>query len=406
MAASPITERWSDRIRDLASMSVALDVACPFLKLRTVAALFPDRSNSPARVLTRLSFRDMASGVHDLTAVLHLAKRGARIRALSGLHAKAFIAPSRACVFGSANLTSGGMESNHEFGALVEAPEFVSQAERWFDTLWAGSGEDWPVARLEALNEELEAFKVRQTPTNEDAAFPDYGTTFGETASAPDFGLPPAPRQRADSSLFTDDAPQFILKLFGTTSNRKQATDLIIEDLHEGTTHYAYGYPKGRRPRIVEDGAIMLAARLGKNRKGENETWVFGRAIGSKHRPDRDDATPEEIERKPWRGTWPHYVRVHSAEFVNGAFGDGVPLFEMIREMGPIVFETTKAWLERGHPTNPMLSLRNQAQVRLSVEGFRELNARLEDCFAEHGKVPPAVMAKLEWPEWTREAQV
>lgn len=405
MAASPIAEGWSDRIRDLASMGVALDVACPFLKLRTVSTLFPDRAHSPGRVLTRLSFKDMVSGVHDLTAVLHLAKRGARIRALSGLHAKAFIAPGRGCLFGSANLTSSGMENNHEFGALVEAPDFVTQAERWFETLWTGSGEDWPVARLEALNDELEAFKVRQTPTYEDAAFPDYGAIFGEVSSAGEAGGPVAPHHRADSSLFTDDASQFILKLFGTTSDRLLATDSIVEDLHLGTTHYAYGYPKDQRPRIVEDGAVMLAARLGKNSEGRNETWVFGRAIGSKHRAGRDDATPEEIQQLPWRANWPHYVRVHSAEFVNGVFGDGVPLFEFLREVGPIAFQTTKEKMENGDIRNPMLSLRNQAQVRLSVEGFRALNARLEESFAKHGKVPPAEMAKLEWPEWTREAQ-
>lgn len=404
MAASPISERWSDHIRDLASAGVALDVACPFLKLRTISTLFPDRARTPARVLTRLSFQDMVSGVHDLTAILHLANQGSRIRALSGLHAKAFIAPGRACIFGSANLTSGGMENNHEFGALVDAPEFVSQAERWFETLWTGSGEDWPVARLEALNDELETFKLRQTPVAQPSGFPDYGTVFGGQSGAHAAGTAASePIIRSGSTIFSDEAPQFILKLFGTTKDRRSADASIIDELHRGTAHFAYSYPK--RPRNVQDGAVMFAARLGTNADGKHETWVYGRAIGSKHRIGQDKAAPDEIRQRSWLESWPYYVRVHSAEFVNGTFGNGVPLFEFLREVGPIAFETTKARMARGENPNPMLSLRNQAQVRLSVEGFRELNVRLERCFAEYGKVPPAKLAELDWPEWARGAQ-
>jgi hypothetical protein len=38
-----------------------------------------------------------------------------------------------------------------------------------------------------------------------------------------------------------------------------------------------------------------------------------------RHVPGGDDATPEDIARRPWKETWPRYIRLHHAEFVAGA---------------------------------------------------------------------------------------
>ena len=59
-----------------------------------------------------------------------------------------------------------------------------------------------------------------------------------------------------------------------------------------------YGYPASKRPRAVQDDAIIFIARLTSK---AHDIRIFGRAVGMKHQPGRDDATFADIERRPWK---------------------------------------------------------------------------------------------------------
>ena len=72
--------------------------------------------------------------------------------------------------------------------------------------------------------------------------------------------------------------------------------------------HWAVAYPASKRPTGVKDGAAMF---IGRFTHGPNDIRVFGRGIGMKYLPGRDDATEADIRRRPWKEKWPRYVRVH-----------------------------------------------------------------------------------------------
>jgi hypothetical protein len=72
-------------------------------------------------------------------------------------------------------------------------------------------------------------------------------------------------------------------------------------------------------------------------------------------------AAPADIRRRPWKRKWPHYVRVHGAEFIAGPLANGVALTDLMDELGSNAFASTQAnaRLELGN-TNPRASLRQQ----------------------------------------------
>jgi hypothetical protein len=97
---------------------------------------------------------------------------------------------------------------------------------------------------------------------------------------------------------------------------------------------------------------------------------IFGRAIGLKHLEGRDDATKADIERRAWKKHWPHYMRVHHADFLAGTFASGVSLNAMMEELGAYAFAPTKRNFKRGKGNiNPRKAYNQQAAVELSEEG-------------------------------------
>ena len=55
-----------------------------------------------------------------------------------------------------------------------------------------------------------------------------------------------------------------------------------------------------------------------------NDYLVYGRAAAKAYVDGRDDATPEDIALRPWKAEWPHYIRVHNAEFIAGTVANGI----------------------------------------------------------------------------------
>jgi hypothetical protein len=113
-----------------------------------------------------------------------------------------------------------------------------------------------------------------------------------------------------------------------------------------------------------------------------NDAMVYGRAIAVAHVRDVDDASPADIEKRPWKAKWPHYVRVHHAEFVDGSLRNGVSLAAMIAQLGPLIFEATKRNTAQGAGNrDPRRSLMQKPAMRLSDEGADLLDGLLEAAF-------------------------
>lgn len=191
------------------------------------------------------------------------------------------------------------------------------------------------------------------------------------------------------------DARQAFVKFLGEGDNRVPLSFTTIEEIQRAGCHWAVAYPASKRPSGVQEDAIIFIARLTRD---PNDIRIFGRSVGMRHQPGRDDATPSDIALRPWKEKWPRYIRVHHAEFVAGRMENGVSLNELMDTLGADSFASTRRNALRGKGnTDPRKAYRQQA-VELSADGFSWLGERLQAAFDIHGKVALEALDQLDWP--------
>ena len=129
------------------------------------------------------------------------------------------------------------------------------------------------------------------------------------------------------------------------------------------------------------------------------DVLIYGQAIGMQHKPGRDDATPTDLQLRPWKSNFPHYVRVHHAEFLSGSLSNGISLNRLMKELKSDSFTSTQRNAAHGFGnTNPRNAYRQQASVELTSQAAVWLNQRFETACRKHGKLSPAELDMLDWP--------
>lgn len=188
------------------------------------------------------------------------------------------------------------------------------------------------------------------------------------------------------------------VKFFGRAGTRAAPDAPVLDVLARTGAHWAGTYPAGRRPRSVRDGDRLFMAQL-VARGGVADIAVFGRAVALAYLEGRDDADAADLALRPWKARWPHYVRVRDGEFLAGTLADAVSLGELMDALGAEAFATTQrnALIGRGN-LDPRQAYRQQPAVRLSHEGCDWLDARLDEAFAQVGRLSDAELARLDWP--------
>ncbi|HET7553195.1 MAG TPA: phospholipase D-like domain-containing protein [Gemmatimonadaceae bacterium] len=361
-----------------------LRIICPFIKLKVVERLLERGSPGSIEVLTRFDTLAFAEGVSDAEAMGLLLEHGAKIRGIQNLHAKVYHFGLERVIVTSANLTRAALRSNHEFGFVADDPEVLDRCTSYFEELWVKAGDDLTAERVEGWKEKVYRYRLRGAPPHP-SGLGDEGKNIG---------LPYVDRPVV--STYETGFRSFI-KFFGDAGNRADRSLLVRDEVARAGCHWACTYPRGKRPRQVEDGSVVFMGRLVRN---QPDIFIFGRAIGLAHQPGRDDASPGEIKRREWKLRWPHYVRVHHAEFIDGVIGGGASLNEMMKELESKAFMSTWRNAKAGEGNaNPRRAYMRRAEVELTLEGYQWLSERLDDAFMEHGKLPDAVLAKLDWPE-------
>lgn len=376
---------WHDVFDDaLKDDHSAVRVICPFIKRRAAERLLRHGRPADFQVITRFNLRDFASGVSDIDALRFLIENGARIRGVQNLHAKLYIFGNSRVVLTSANLTEAALLRNHEFGCVDENRGVVAQCRLYFDALWRRAGNDVDVSRLAGWANEIKKLLVAGMPPASTTGLRDEGV---------DAGLHAVP---AGASGWPGEAGQAFVKFFGSARNRADRALTVIDEVGRSGSHWACTYPYGKRPRKVNDGAIMFMARLVKD---PNDIVIYGRAIGVQHQPGRDDATPEEIALRKWKAEYPYYVRVHHAEFVAGTLSNGVSLNEMMNMLDADSFASSQQNAMTGTgSTNPRKAYMRQAAVELSPQGLQWMREKLDQAFSIHGILPSATLQPLDWP--------
>ena len=358
-------------------------IVCPFIKEGALDRLLSHRPRH-VQVITRFNLADFAEGVSDTAALRLLLDAGAGIRGIRNLHAKLYVFGTSRVIITSANLTNAALTRNQEFGVVADDAAVIAACRDYFDGLWRRASLDLSRDMLDSWEETVTRHRASGGRTNRARGLRDFGADSELAANLP-FSLPPA----------VADADQAFVKFLGEGHNRVPISSTTVKEIEKSGCHWAVPYPANRRPRNVEDGAVMFIARL----TNEPDIRIFGRAIGMKHHPVRDDASPEDIARRSWKAKWPRYIRVHQAEFVAGNMANGISLNELMDTLGSDSFAPTQRNAARGTGnTDPRRAYMQQAAVELSSQGLLWLGERLQVAFAEHGKVPQDTLDELDWP--------
>ena len=377
---------WDTEFMDALSRdSGTLRMVCPFIKARALARILTPEPAS-LQVITRFNLADFANGVSDIDALELLLDAGGAVRGIQGLHAKLYVFGTSRAIITSANLTNAGLSANHEFGVVTEDSAAIERCHDYFEKLWRTAGSDLKRSQLNAWAQKLSSHLTSGAPPSTSGDLEDFGAMSG---------LDPSPFT-AHPPIFADP-PQAFVKFLGESRDRVPLNCPTIEEVDRAGCHWALAYPSGpRRPTGVEDDAVMFISRLVKG----PDIRIFGRAVALSHVEGRDDATDADIARRPWKERWPRYIRVHNAEFVAGTMQNGVSLSELMDALGSDSFEPTQRNAAKGEGnTNPRRSFMRKAHIKLSNEGFEWLNARLQDAFDAHGRLPDNDFRELDWPE-------
>ena len=377
--------RWDEEFTEaLCDDASELRIICPFIKVGALQRLL---RHSPRliQVITRFNLGDWADRVSDVAALRKLLEADASVRGVRNLHAKLYLFGKKRAIITSCNLTEAALSRNHEFGMVTSDGTIIEKCLEYFDNLWRVAGDDLVLDQVDDWDRTVTDYLLEGGRPHERGGLGDFGVDTGIIETPP-----------AQVPIVESASSQAFVKFLGSANDRFQLSDSTIKEIKRAGCHWAVCYPLNKRPRRVQDDAIILMGRLTRN---PNDIRIFGRAIGVAYREGRDDATKAEIRERPWKERWPHYIRVHHAEFVNGTMGNGISLNELMGTLGADSFATTQEnrALGKGN-TNPRLAYSQQPDVRLSAEGLSRLSEWLQEAFEAHGKVSQESLDKLDWP--------
>jgi hypothetical protein len=381
-----IDKGWDKVIKDaVAEKCTEVRVICPFIKMRAARRLWAAKCPELIQVITRFNQAEMCDGVSDTEALRLLLESGAKVRGVRNLHSKLYLFGERRVIVTSANLTEAALLRNHEFGFVSNDTTIIKRCREYFDALWKRSGSDLTLTRLEEWEKRIAKVQAAGARPSARRGLSDEGANAGFGTEV--IVVPPR----------VAEAPQAFIKFFGHHANRLSRDFPVLKEVEGSGCHWACTYPKTKRPRQVRDGAVMFMGRLVEN---PQDTIIYGRAIALAHVPGRDEASPAEIKKRGWKQKWSLYVRVHDAEFLARELGNGISMREMMGDLGSDSFVSTQTNARNGSGnTDPRRACRQQASVYLTDKAFAWINQRLEKAFTAYGKLTPAELEQLDWPE-------
>ena len=371
-----IDSNWNLEFHKLASKTNrTISFITPFIKETTTQALISDRKIH-IRLITRFNEKDFYNGVSDISALKYLLELGAEIRGVQDLHSKLYIFDRKNVIITSANLTEKALRTNHEVGIVASSNQIASASLEHFENLWERCGQNLKLSSLLQWKKTVDNYTKNKGKSNLGKGLKDHG-------------------KRIPNSIIPVESTS-IVKFFGESNDRSNRDDLILDEVIRSGCHWAATYPQGKIPRNVSKNARIYFARLVKS---PNDIIIFGRAIGHPHKPDRDDSTPQEIKKRPFKDHYCHYIRITQPEILSGNLGDGVPLSDLMKKFEYNSFASTlRNQLSGKGNTNPTLSLGQKASIMLTMDSSKWLNRQLSRRFSTDGKIDISNEKMLDWP--------
>ncbi len=129
-----LSRGWRNDLAGLASVaSRSILIVAPYIKDKEAAWLCGHLSpDIEVITLANIDAEAVSASALDLAALLRLAQASpsSRLIALSNLHAKVFVADETAAIVTSGNLTRAGLDSNIEYGVLLQERDLVRTVRR------------------------------------------------------------------------------------------------------------------------------------------------------------------------------------------------------------------------------------------------------------------------------------
>ena len=246
-----VDTNWSNEFAEaLCADASELRIICPFIKAGALERLLSHQPRD-VQVITRFNLTDFSECVSDVAALRKLFDAGARIRGVKNLHAKLYLFGNSRAILTSANLTDAALTRNHEFGMVTEDAKIIATCRTYFDDLWQPSGPDLQCHQIDDWDKTLTHYRLLGGHPNLRIGLDDFGADVG-ISNPPPVQVPP----------IVYDATQAIVKFLGNTKDRVPLSHPTFEQIkHEGC-HWAICYPSRKRPRNVEDGAVIFIGRL------------------------------------------------------------------------------------------------------------------------------------------------
>jgi hypothetical protein len=184
------------------------------------------------------------------------------------------------------------------------------------------------------------------------------------------------------------------LKFFGADNARVGRDYLVVDEISRAESHCVAGFSRKRKPTVFEPNDIMYLARMVKH---PNDYVVFGKGIvADSFQLPRDQATPDDTLRIPFRKRWPYYLQLVDTVFINGNLHNGITIGSLIKVHGYNSFLRTQNWTNTGKSIKRAFS--NQAYVELTDEVANWLNGEFEFKLQENGGVDEEMLIHIQRP--------
>jgi len=163
---------WKNEFIDIVSKTKKeLFISSPFINVAGVKILsdsIQTKSSVRISLITNLTTQNIINRITEPAALLELYKQfdQVRISSLGKLHAKVYIVDNEIGIITSANLTSGGLINNFEYGVLIDDKNVISTIKE--DMLkYHSLGNIFDKSLLEKVNEESEKlYRIKNETDN------------------------------------------------------------------------------------------------------------------------------------------------------------------------------------------------------------------------------------------------
>jgi hypothetical protein len=361
-------QNWYEKFLEQLPNTKELKIISPFVKEQVLRKIESKFNYKNFELITRFNLQDFAMKVSSLSGLRFCVEKEASVFGVKNLHSKVYIFDKRAAIITSANLTNGGLVSNHECGIYLTDKNVIQNLHDYFNDLKKIAPNKLIIDQCDDWEKELAGIVVYKGKVGE---LPDHGGTLANF----------------------DKTKNYYIKIFGKADNRVELDFPIKTEIERAHCHYACTFPLNKKPRQVNDGDIIFMARMTQN---PNDYAIFGKAIALKYVDGRDKASQQEIEENNWKNRWSIYLRVKKPVFINGTMADGVLLSELLSKFDYDSFPSTRRRYDEGEINiKPTKSLMRKAYVKLTHNSAEWLEQKFDEALINVGQVDNQFLKSL-----------